>query len=256
MRTARKRTSYHHWSATEDRVLRREYRRTPKAELAVRLGVTIKALYLRAVLLELTVRQFRWSKRAVNKVRRMSSGGYSDTEIATALGGIDRHRVTAKRKELGLPTLFGVKGAKWHERKRLEVAKQTKKQLKKAGAKSLGELRSRMFGQLGTEYGLPAGLPLRAVQVVLVLAEGPMTRRQIVERLGMKWKPLSRQNLCCRNQGGSITAVLLARGLICRIHRARSGGEKGVRIPDLYMLTGHAMELLTAHAKGGPSRGG
>jgi hypothetical protein len=231
------------WTEAECATLRARYGREPAATLAARLGRTLKGVYLKAHGLGLVDRNFVWPPAADRLLRRRHAAGWSDTEVAAELG-CERHRVAARRKALGLPALFGVRGAPWTPRRRRLVAEATRRQLAAAGCATLAELRVRRFAAFAESYGLPGSVGVRGTQVVVALAAGPMTRREIVAALGLRWKPGNggRNNLSSSHPEGSYLGHLQALGLVARVRRHQS--------PSVYVLTAACLDRLADAGKG------
>ena len=95
---------------------------------------------------------------------------------------------------------------------------------------------------------LPEQLPPRAVLIVLqLLQNGVMTRRDIYTAVGASWRG-GKGSLLCNATKTSYPGDLQRRGLVARIHR-RSDGAGARRLPDLYLLTPTALDLLAAAAR-------
>jgi hypothetical protein len=171
----------------------------------------------------------RWKSplfRALLKKR--NAAGWTDSDIARATG-VDRHYVSIVRGAMGLPC------NKFSDRRRKQVAKKTRQQCADAGVSSLAEIRAMAFRNYAKRHGWPEDVRWRAVQILNALwTHGPMTRREIADRVGMPWKG-SRKSLVSSHPGGSYLAYLMARGLVVVIKRAvrRRGVGRSV---DLYSL--------------------
>lgn len=235
------------WTRDDKRLLRRRYGVDPTAALAGRLGRTAKAVYLMAVKLRPSTRRMRWTPRADAKLRRLNAAGLPDGRVAAELR-CDRHTVAGRRKALGLPS----NQHGHHAANRLR--EKATEQLGRLGLRSMGELRVKAWGDLAERYGLPRELNPTAVRVVLALAGGPMTRRQIVAALGRAWKTANggRNNLsAAKKPGGSYPGWLVSLGLIARVPRYERSGRRGTtQRESVYVLTAAATDRLAAAGKG------
>jgi hypothetical protein len=102
-------------------------------------------------------------------------------------------------------------------RARLSAALQ--RQLERLGLRSAAQLRQQAHQDFARRFGLPEDVAPRAVLIVLL----------------------------CNATKTSYLGDLQQRGLLARIHRRSDGPDAG-RLPDLYLLTPLALELLSATA--------
>lgn len=217
-----------YWTPEEDAVLRERLGRETAASIAARLGRKARSVHNRTRQLGLAAPAPRLSAADRAEVRRLHALGWCDTEIGAALGH-ERHSIGRARARMGL----AANAASDHRRR--QVAARTRRQLDDLGVRSLGELRSVAFRAYALEHGWPAGLRPRAVQILELLhRDGPKTRRQIAEALGMPWKG-SRKSLVSNDPEGSYLAHLMARGLVVSLGRVVRGRGKG-RSCHLYSL--------------------
>lgn len=224
------------WPPADRARLCREYGTTPTAALAAALGRTPKAVREMAFRLGRVRPNHRWTRAADATLRRLNAAGHSDGRVAAALR-CDRATVRHRRHELGLPS--NQHGPHHHD----NIRRKAREQVERMGLKSLGELRVKAWGDHAERHGLPRELNPTAVRVVLALAAGPKTRRQIVAALGYAWKTANggRNNLTCGRQWGSYPAWLIALGLVESVRR-----HGRHRLESVYRLTPAAVARLTA----------
>lgn len=224
------------WTPAEKQLVREQYGTTPTAALAAALGRTPKAVALMAFALRRTRPNHRWTPRADAALRRLNAAGLPDGIIAGRLG-CDRTTVAARRRLLGLPS------NQHGPHHRGSTRRKAAEQLKRAGLRSMGELRVKAWGDRAEKLGLPRELNPTAVKIVLALAAGPKSRRELVAALGQTWKTANggRNNLTCGRAEGSYPAWLAALGLVECVSRY-SG--RGGRLPSVYRLTPAAVVRL------------
>lgn len=226
------------YTAKQVALVKRHYRRRPTSELAAEIRCTEQQL--RA----LADRIGASSKRTghpglIALIRKKHALGWSDAEIAAAYNRRHRNRKVARewvgeirRDKLKLPSNANSD----HFRRR--VAKKTRQQLRRAGLKSMAELRVQAFRNFAERCGWPSDLRPRSVQILNVLYErGPQTRRQIAEAIGMPWKG-SRHSLSSNDPEGSYLAHLQKRGLVVRLGRIVRQGGQGKNV-NLYSIPAH-----------------
>lgn len=235
----------HQWTPEEDALLRRHYSEHPASWIAERIFGTphaTKAVYHRAVLLGLR----KWPHHPpelIEAVRHLHAEGLHDRDIARRLGR-DRDQVHAIRyARLKLPANAAAVAA---------AARQAvRTQYERLGIRSAGELRALSYRRYAVENGWPADLRPRAVQILNLLSAAgvPLSRRQIADGIGMRWKG-SRRSLASNDPEGSYLAHLAARGLVTRLVCAgpHPGPGKGRNI-DLYQLGPEAITILAQKAK-------
>ena len=208
------------WLAEEIASLRDWYGRVPAVEIAKRLDRTPRAVWQMAGKLGL-VKKRHASPGLIEMIRDKHPLGWSDRELATEYNRrqdgiqVDRRWVCDVRRQLGLPNNA------YSEHRRQAVAAKTKEQLAKAGLRSIGQLRAVAFQKFAERNGWPADLRPRAVQILTLLYEqGPKTRREIADAIGMPWKG-SRKSLVSNDPEGSYLANLVARGLVVQLPPSR-----------------------------------
>jgi hypothetical protein len=231
------------WTPADREVVQERYGREPTPALAARLDRTETAVrQLAHKLRAVAVRpQMRWTPAIDARLRTMNAAGLPDGQIATALG-CDRGTVRDRRRVLGLPS--NQHGP--HHRNAL--SRKAAEQLKRAGLKAMGELRVKVWGDRAEKLGLPRELNPTACKIMLALAAGPKTRRELVAALGQTWKTANagRNNLTYGGPHGSYPAWLRALGLVeYRVPLPGPGGKRG-RQPSVYRLTPAAVARLRA----------
>ncbi len=234
------------WSEDQVEIIRQQYRKTPTAELAARFGRSIQSVHRLAHKLRLVVPRFVFTPEHDQVICDRHAQGWSDREIAELLG-CDRHALSSRRAGLGLPRLYGRSGDPGHPRYRDRVRRRTALQLQEKGLRSLADLRSEAYRQFARENGWPDDTPPRAVQILNLLAvHGPLTRQQMVDRLGIDAHGRVKLNRAMSSSRDRSTylAWLQKRGLICYLHQAESGQGRGHRCPGLYLLTALALEMI------------
>lgn len=228
------------WTRAERGIVRQWYGLESAAAVAARVNRTARAVYQLVASLGRAARRTRWTVAKVERLAKLVRAGHTDTEIATTLRA-DRHAVGDWRRALGLPA--NANGV----RHRASIRRAAARQVKRAGLGSLAELRVKAWGDHSEKHGLPRELNPTAVRVVLALAAGPKTRREIVAALGRAWKAgnRGRNNLNCRKGGGSYLAWLDKLGLVRRVPRYVRAGKRGATQQEsVYRLTPTAVERL------------
>jgi hypothetical protein len=224
------------WQQHEDDLLRAQYTAMPAPVLAKQLGRTASMVRSRAYVLGL-VKPHHDIAAIKALICELNPQGYSDTDIAaqyTRQHGrhVTRETIRDHRQGLGLPNNA------FNERHRAKTKEATQRQLDRAGLKSIGMLRSRAFARFAARNGWPADLRPRAVQILNLLYEqGPKTRREIAEAIGMPWKG-SRKSLVSNDPEGSYLAHLIARGLVIQLGRIVKGKGRGKSVHK-YALPPH-----------------
>jgi hypothetical protein len=223
------------WSEFERWLLRQVYPSLGLAVAARILGRTIGATGYQAHALRLRSinphqrgsRMLRDSAK-LRTFRRLHAAGWSDAEIAQRLG-VDRHAVCDLRHQLGMPSNA------YSARRRRRVARQTRMQLRRAGLRSLAELRIKAHREFARRSGWPEDLRFRAVQILNALWErGPMTRMEIAAATGMPWKG-AKGSLASNDPEGSYLAHLMKRGLVVCVPRCVGGRGRGRNV-SVYTL--------------------
>jgi hypothetical protein len=169
-------------------------------------------------------------------IRRHHKLGWSDHEIAAAWNcqhpgqRVSREWLCEVRREK-----LRLAHNAFSQHRRQQVAKKTKQQLRRCGCASLAEVRSKAFGDFAVRQGWPADIRPRGVQILTLLyQQGPHTRRQICDKIGMRWKG-SRQSLTSNDREGSYLAHLIARGLVVQLPRMVKGRGRGKSV-HLYAI--------------------
>lgn len=233
-RSRRRRRFYSQAEIDQVRVL---YGTMPAATLAARLHRTVASLYQLADRLHLTTPN-RFPPEKIAHLRALHAAGLPDRLIATK-SGIDRRTVGDIRNRLGLPLIPDIEG------KRNAV----RNQLKTLGLTSPTQLRTRDFRLYAQRYGWPEDFRPREVQICEALRRrGPMTRKELVAALGMRWRGVH-NSLSGNGPGGSYLATLMRRGVVVCLGRVVRTGRKGGNL-CLYSLT------LDAEARHGQVRAG
>jgi hypothetical protein len=217
------------WTAKEKRYVLRWYGKKTAKKIAVEIDRSEKSVFLRAIELGLAEkRDYKKINRHRELVRKYHAKGWSDSEVARLLK-IDRRRCGQIRSGLGLEA----NGRS--ERYRKRVAAATKIQLKKAGVKSLAEIKSHAFKKLIVSLGWPPTLSVRAAQIANSLWKlGPMSRQQIATVNDLPWRG-SRKTFRSKTNGGSYLAELQRAGIVVRLGRVIAPGGSG-RNYNLYMI--------------------
>jgi len=231
------------WTPSEDALMREQYGRTILHGLRRLLGRSARAVYQRAVFLNLHERRRLVSDSDRETIRRMHAEGCVDAQIAAELGW-SRECVGVHRRKMGLPSHI------WGESHRRKLAEATARQLQRAGLNSTSEIRREAFRAYARESGWPEGLRPRAVQILNLLASVgvPLSRRQIAEGIGLPWRG-SRQSLKSGGKRGTYLADLCASGLVQLLPQAgRVTGRGKGRSCHLYCLSGEALAILARRA--------
>lgn len=198
---------------------------------AQRLGRSESSVYNQIFVGGLTKKRRR--RRGLKTfIRKFHKLGWSDVEVAAEWtrqhpeDPLSREWIGDIRSRIGLPHNA------YSDHRRQRVAKRTAEQLRRAGLKSLAELRVKAFSDFGTRNGWPGITQPRLVQILNLLYErGPHTREAIAKAVGMTWKdspnhPATRRALKIGN-GRSCMGVLMSLGLVVRLpgRPVRNGGQ-------------------------------
>lgn len=182
-------------------------------------------------------------------VRVYHAQGYSDADIAAAVGLKGVARIGRIRRRMGL-TANGRHSARSVAKRRAIGLAHKARRLASGGPASLysldGERYRRQSRQLAARYGLPEDLPRVAVGVVVALASGPRTARQLARELRRpSTNPLHYHRFDCSHRCGlpakNYLTGLCRLGLVSAVKRRR--GE------TTYLLTPHALRLLAGAGK-------
>jgi hypothetical protein len=189
-------------------------------DVATAIGRPLEAVYDLRQRLGLSRKKLDFGPEFEKYLREKYAAGWSDAEIAQGYG-CDRHTVGDFRERFGLPP------QPWTDHQRKLVGQRTKEQCRKAGVKSLAEVRRLAFKKYARAYGWPEDLLPRQVQMLNALLRfGPMTRRQIAEAVGMPWKG-SRKSLVGNVPSGTYLYDLIERGLVVNLGRVVKGKGSG-----------------------------
>lgn len=236
------------WTPAEDAVLLAEYRTTPAPVLAARLGRGLSGVYRRAeVLMGKRIKTHRWGAAVFARFRRLHAEGLPDRVIGETLGMTTDQAKAIRRERLKLPCNPD------RESKRRGV----QKQLKTLGLTSPVQLRTRAFRRFAERRGWPPDLRPREVQILEVLAAGPLTRRQLAEALGLR--AIGARNALKSSSGAkpgageyktTYLSELMGRGLVTYQNRSEPTGRQGHgRLPGLYWLTPAALDVMINRVK-------
>ncbi len=216
------------WTTSDDDVIRAGFRKVPTGEIAKAMRRSWRSVYQRARTIGLAVPRRYRGPEFIEFIRRHHALGWSDTEIAKAQCA-DRHAVTHIRESLGLPSVLHSA----HQRQR--VREKTREQLAGIGLKSMADLRRKVFCDRARAAGWPEDLRPRSVQILNLLWDnGPMTRRQLSDAMGLPWLG-SRGSLKSNDAEGSYLAHLMRRGLVVTLGRIVKGKGKGHSV-QIYSL--------------------
>lgn len=223
------------WTEAEDAEVRERYPLETAASIAVRLGRSTKSVHLRAGTLGLCSPAPRFSPAEVEEIRRLNARGYGDVEIAAEIGR-DRHAVSTHRKRMGLPSNW--RGPRFRAR----IAAKTREVLDAYGLRSMGEMRSAAHRARVLDAGWPQVSRPRQAQILdLLHREGPKTRREIAEGIGLRWA--GKATFKCDDPGGTHLAYLIRLGLVANLGKIRRRPGKG-RSQHVYTLTLNAERSL------------
>lgn len=220
------------WTDEERAALRAEYGRTPTPELAARLGRTERAVKFEACRVGVAKSQPSRDPAFVARCIELRDAGLPNEGIA--------RRVRASRSAVRLALArVGLSGLGHSAPAYREQARDRARERAAAGVPN--PTHARRDRALATRYGLPR-MSTTKLRVVLALAAGPKTRREIVEALGLEWS-VSRRAL--KSHGNSShTADLMRMGLVFCTRRYSSWRQWSA----VYALTPHALDLLSQGA--------
>lgn len=211
------------WSEVGSAFLRSHYKRARTATIAACLGRSPGSIHQHADALGLSEPPNCAIRDNHDTWRRLYELGWSDAEIAKELG-VTRESVRNYRERRGFPA----NGR--NERYRRRVAETTRRQAEAAGVTSLSEVRTLAFRRFALDSGWPEDLRPRAVQILNLLYDnGPMTRRQLSDAMGMVWKG-SRKSLVSNDPEGSYLAHLVNRGLVVNLGKVVKGKGSGYSV--------------------------
>ncbi len=244
------------YSAEELQLIRELYPTRSAAEIAERIfGTGQAALAIFRMAYKLGLEKFpHWGPEVLERVRQLHAEGLTDADIARRMPdvftGDDPRSQAMHVRRVRLKLSANAEAVKEAGRRAV------KKQFATLGISSGGELRALSYRKYAAANGWPEDCRPREVQILNVLAARgvPMSKREIAEAIGMPTDTTFRSGkrrilLAGNGPGGTYTASLLRRGLLCRLARAGvvSGRGKG-RSVDLYVLGPAALSLLEARA--------
>ena len=215
------------WTNADIAILRCYYGRWPAARIASAVGRTLRSVFRQANLLGLakTIRHTTSADHA--RIAELAQQGLCNRCIGREIG-LSRGAVRKWRARLGVPPVASGGSVDSCLRCKERVRVNTREQLARCGAKSLGEVRVMAFRKYACDAGWPEDLRPRAVQILnLLYHEGPKTRKEIAAAIGMPWKG-SRKSLHSNDREGSYLAHLIARGLVVCLGRCVRGRGKGL----------------------------
>jgi len=236
------------WTKRELAFLRKNARQMPTQALAEALQRTPKAVSMKKMGLGLTRPSPRFSDADKQLLRELAAKGWCNRCIGR---DIKHHRKEVRkwRIRLGLPPIT-VRGMTDCPVCKERTRKTTQEQCRKAGVKSLAEIKQLVVAKFATDHGWPADLPPRCVQILELLAfHGAMQRRELWEAMGRTWVR-SRKAFSGRVGllGGNYLTHLMRKGLVASLGRpvksvpVRRGGSVA-----LYTLTSLAIEMHKEH---------
>jgi hypothetical protein len=215
------------WTPVQDEYLRAWWGRVPTDRIAGLMDRGPREVAIRAW--EIGITKYRprgylppdWE----SAIRRLAAEGVSLTEIAAELGS-DRHDIADLMAARGIE----VDPGKWRDRQRQKIRRGVRRQLDRLGVRTAADLRTEAYRRFARRRGWPEDFAPRAVQICDALYElGPMTRREICDAIGVRWRAKN----VLMHQGNSHLGVLAARGFVVRQIKVR---VEMSRLVDLYML--------------------
>lgn len=195
------------WTEAMVAILRRDWGRVkPNAAVAEALGLPLNNVRRKAARLRLTrqtaprrpelLPPSAWPVGHDETLTRLNAAGWSDRMIAGAVN-YSHDVVSKRRKALALP-----------ETTEATAERSRRFMLERRLGRVSAVKRAASLREFASGYGLPGDLTPRAVQVLVILLDGPLTRRQLAERIGRKWFGQSYSGK------SGVMASLKARGLI------------------------------------------
>jgi hypothetical protein len=237
------------WTRPELDLLRDNYREVAVEDLADTLRRSARAVWQRARIEGVAKQCPRFSEADKDWIRKLVAKGWCNRCIGRRVKH-DRQNVRRWRRHLGLPAIT-VRGMTNCPVCKERTRATTKEQCKRAGVKSLAEVRGLAFAKFARNNGWPENLRPREVQILNVLAARgvPMTRLEIAQGIGMRTDREDRPGhlavLTGNGPGGTYTASLMQQGLLLKLKRAASGFGQG-KNRDLYYLGPAALAILEA----------
>ena len=236
------------WTKNELAFLRNHCRQMPTQALAEELERTPKAVGLKKFELGLTRPSPRFSDADKLRMRELAAKGWCNRCIGR---DIKHHRKEVRkwRIRLGIPPITA-RGMTDCPVCKERTRRTTQEQCRKAGVKSLAEIKQLVVAKFAVEHGWPADLPPRCVQILELLAvHGAMKRRDLWEAMGRTWIR-SRKAFNGSNKllGGNYVTHLMHKGLVASLGRpVRSVPVRRGASVALYTLTPLAIEMHKEH---------
>jgi hypothetical protein len=223
------------WTDEQRELLRREFRHGDLAQLAARLGHSIRAV--RTMAYGLGLRRWVWLPRnELRRIRRLNARGYCDKEIARVLAR-DVGAVANHRRAMGLPC------RRAHQRQRSRQSARTKAHWDRDPFFIHYDRAERE--RFAEASGWPKHISPKAVAMLNLLAAVgvPLTTYEMSACL-----PGARRET---NHLSRYTAKLLSVGLVVAVTVRRPGrnGRPQVRGVPAYTLSPLALSLLEERAK-------
>ncbi len=230
------------WTEADRQLLKALYREHTAAQLATIFHCSIKAVQQQAEALGLS-KQPRLKPPIIRQVKKLYNQGMTDAAIGRVVGVCHRSVGYIRAKYLGLPV--NAKAVLASRRRAVKT------QYERLGIKTAGELRQWSYRQFAVANGWPEKTSPRGVQILNVLAEGPLTAQEIAAKIGMPATPTHptgkrRIYLSGNWGGGTYTSELMRAGLVMHIPRYVAGRPKsiGPKLPGLYQLTPLAIAMI------------
>lgn len=231
------------WTAEEREFVRAHARDMTAAQTAAAIGKSISGVYQMRDRLGLTVARAPLGEGFVAFIQEKHALGWSDAEIAAAWGNrVERHTVGVYRKKLGLPHNA------LSEHRRQLVREKTREQLEQMGltAGGLASLRYEAHRKFARDSGWPEDLLLRETQILNAMWDrGPMTRREIAEAIGLRWRGVHNTLAGNRPSQTSYLGELIRRGLVVNLGRIVRTGRRGGNV-CIYSLSFDIQRRKTA----------
>lgn len=236
------------WTKRELEFLRTEYGRMGVQDLADAIQRTTKAVSLAAMKSGLTRPTPRVSVQDQARIRELAGQGWCNRCIGRDTNH-DRHCICRWRRKLGLPAIEA-RGMTDCPVCKERTRAATKEQCRKAGVRSLAEIKRLVVAKFAVEHGWPADLPPRCVQILELLAvHGGMTRRDLWETMGFTW--IRSRKAFNGNKdllGGNYLTHLMHKGLVASLGRpVKSTPVRRGASVAMYTLTPLAIEMHEEH---------
>lgn len=213
------------WQKRELAYLVRHYKHKPATKIAAHLKRSVLVVYTKASHLGLSSSRVEVAGKLEGKVFELYELGMTDREIAVELKCNRRTIFRFRRAHKLTPNTFS-------RRQRDKIRERTAARLRKLGIKNFCDLRWGKYREEARRLGWPDDLKPTALKILNVLYEqGPMTRKQITESLGLRWRGSAKS----LTSSGSYLAELMHRGLVVSLGRCVKGRGSG-RSVQLYAV--------------------